>query len=177
MNAGYLINPTFLQQYEANFRQKFLETPAFWNQYKVPYAQAQADCSYLYGILVSTCKGFESAILNDTSTTFDGITAWIHFLRNYDNNGCNEVKLNELDNQLKEGFHGGLIAFIDRFQANMSELTSLEPNSCGSSKETDALGYSTKCKPYRLFSTNLQGSSQMGLLPDCFISPIQCLLL
>ena len=71
--------------------------------------------------------------MNDTSPTFDGISAWIQFLRNYDNNGCNEVKLNELDNKLKEeyypGFHGGIIAFIDRLQANMSELTSLEPNS------------------------------------------------
>ena len=74
---------------------------------------------------MSTCKGFESTILNDTSTRFDGITAWIHFLRNYDNNGCNEVKLNELDNKLKEeyypGFHGGIIAFIDQFQANITE--------------------------------------------------------
>ena len=101
--------------------------------YQIPFAQAKADCSYLYGILLSTCNRFESAILNDTSPTFDVISAWIQFLRNYDNNGCNEVKLNKLDNILKEeyypGFHGGIIAFIDRFQANMSELTSLEPNS------------------------------------------------
>ena len=98
VNAGYLINPQFLKQYETNQGQLFLQTHAFWNQYQIPFAQAKADCSYLYGILLSTCKGFESAILNDTSPTFDGISAWIQFLRNYDNNGYREAKLNQLDN-------------------------------------------------------------------------------
>ena len=75
----------------------------------------------------------KSAILNDTSLTLDGITARIEFMRNYDNNRYSEAKLNQLDNRLKEeyypGFHGGIVAFIDRFQADMSELTSLEPQS------------------------------------------------
>ena len=85
--------------------------------YQISFAQAQSDCHYIYGILVSTCKIFESAILNDTSLTLDGITAWIEFMRNYNNNGCNEAKLNQLDNRLKEeyypGYHRGIIAFID----------------------------------------------------------------
>ena len=56
VNAGYLVNDDFLQDYElqraVSQHYEYLSSEAFWQKYHIPFAQAQTDRQYLYGILV-----------------------------------------------------------------------------------------------------------------------------
>ena len=61
----------------------------------------------------------------------DGIAAWIEFLRDYDNNGSEEVRASKLEAlvavKYTYKYPGGFLKYIDTLQANLNELAILLP--------------------------------------------------
>ncbi|HEY9710892.1 MAG TPA: hypothetical protein V6D48_21980, partial [Oculatellaceae cyanobacterium] len=93
--AGYLVNPSFHQSYVKYSKQDkdYLESEDFRVTYpEVSAPQARLDRSYLYGMLLSSNrKDGERKIILKYDKSQDGIAAWIEFLRDYDNNGSEEI--------------------------------------------------------------------------------------
>lgn len=74
----------------------------------------------------------ERKILLKYESNKDGIAAWIEFLKDYDNNGSEEVRTRKLENLVSIKYNpklfGRFLKYIDTLQANLNELASLLPN-------------------------------------------------
>ena len=61
--------------------------------------------------------------------------AWIEFLRDYDNNESEEVRINKLESLISVKYHsrypGGFLKYIDTLQAHLNELDTLLPRQYG----------------------------------------------
>ena len=85
----------------------YLESEDFRLMYPdISLLQARLDRTYLYGMLVSSNKkdGEREFILKYEASQ-DGIMAWIEFLRDYDNNGSEEVRMNKLESLINVRYH------------------------------------------------------------------------
>ncbi len=135
VNAGYLIDPQFLDKYYSQYRKglcvEYLESEPFWNDYEVPYEQARSDRQYLYGILVSTCHATDNKVILEHAQGQDGILAWIRMLGSYAHGGSITQRLEDLDDLLRvpyvDNSPGGLTEYVEQFQALMAEVHILKP--------------------------------------------------
>ena len=80
--------------------------------------QARLDRTYLYGMLASSNKkNGERKLIFKYEASQDRIMAWIKFLRVYDNNGSEEVRMNKLESLINVKYHsrypGGFLNYID----------------------------------------------------------------
>ena len=135
-NGGsYLIDHTFHISYTkyAILGEDYLESEDFRVTYPdITAQQARIDRLYLYGVLVSSNrKDGEQKILLKYKPTQDGIAAWIEFLRDYDNNGSEEVRASKLEGLISIKYSykypGGFLKYIYTLQSNLNELDILLP--------------------------------------------------
>ena len=75
VGAGYVTNPTFLDMYKT-MGEDCLKCDAFWEMFKISYAQAVFDRSYLYGILVTATSKLQHKTILKYEKSQDGILAW-----------------------------------------------------------------------------------------------------
>ena len=99
--------------------------------FKISYAQAVFDRSYLYGILVTaTCSLQHKTILKYEGSQ-DGILAWEEFKQDFLYDGSKELRLEQLEAQAGKVFNssdpGGMSCYIDKFQYLMAELETINP--------------------------------------------------
>ena len=64
---------------------EYLKCPEFWLKFAVPFAQAESDKQYLYGILVTSTRKTDNKVILTNEEDLDGIKAWIVLRRIYDN--------------------------------------------------------------------------------------------
>src|SRR5687768_8856548 len=135
-NGGsYLVDHAFHISYikYAKLGEDYLESEDFRVTYPdTTVQQARNDRLYFYGVLVSSNrKDGERKILLKYKPTQDGIAAWIKFLRDYDNNGSEEVRASKLEGLISIKYSykypGGFLKYIDTLQANLNELDILLP--------------------------------------------------
>ena len=83
-------------------------------------------------LMSSNKKGGERKYLFKHKYTQDGIMAWIEFLRDYDNNGSDEIRANKLESLINikysHRFPGGFLKYVDTLQANLNEIAILLPD-------------------------------------------------
>ena len=125
VGAGYLINNSFLKAYEDN-GPEYLFSEEFWSKYTIPVKQAQFDRKYLYGILVASNRSRDNQAIIRNQKTQDGIATWIAFKKSYAHDGSIELKLERLEESVSKSFSsndpGGMVKYIDSFQANMENM-------------------------------------------------------
>ena len=88
------------------------------------------DKTWLYGILQSTNRtNGDKKVLYHHKSNQNGILAWSDFLQEYDNNGSEVLRAEELASLVLQTYHtgypGGISTFIDHLQANHAELSVL----------------------------------------------------
>ena len=135
VNAGYLIDIEFLATYAthhaAGTQMTFLSSAPFWEQYNVPFEQSKTDKQYLYGILVTACRQTDNKVILERKRDLDGILAWSHMLRTYDNGGSTELRTGKIDDDARKpythNYPGGLTAYVEQFQALIAEMDSIAP--------------------------------------------------
>ena len=129
VGAGYLINPTFVQEYLLN--KGYILTQEFTDLYGVNSEQAKYDVTYLYGILLTATSTKENRILTQHSDTHDGVLAWISFKEDYAYGGSVSLRLRILSQEVKTQFnvrtHGSINNFLDDLEAKISELRTIRP--------------------------------------------------
>src|SRR5688500_14471737 len=94
--AGHLVDTSFHASYSkyAKLGEDYLESEDFRVTYPdITIKQARIDRNYLYGMLLSSNRNDgEQKIMLKYEANQDGTAAWIEFLREYDNNGSEEVR-------------------------------------------------------------------------------------
>ena len=94
-------------------------------------------------LVSSNRKDGEQKILLKYEHNQDGIAAWIEFLRDYDNNGSEEVRASKLEAlvavKYTYKYPGGFLKYIDTLQANLNELDILLPGQYTESRKKRAL--------------------------------------
>ena len=133
--AAYLVDHSFHLSYSkySKVGEDYLESEDFRVTYPdVTIKQARIDKTYLYGMLMSSNrKDGKQKIILKYETSQDGIAAWIEFIRDYDNNGSEEVRATKLENLVSMKYSykypGGFLKYIDTLQANLNELDILLP--------------------------------------------------
>ena len=85
VNAGYLLDHYFLYQYDlwmATYAapSSYLTSQDFWDHFGVSFPQAIADRTYLYGIVVSSCRDMHNKVVVMRAQDKDGIRAWANIL-------------------------------------------------------------------------------------------------
>ena len=92
VNAGYLTYKYFLYQYAQwnltyGGTSSYLHSQDFWDHFGISFPQAVADCTYLFGIIVSSCHDVHNKVVVMHMHDRDGITAWSKILVDFDNDG------------------------------------------------------------------------------------------
>jgi hypothetical protein len=160
VGAGYLVDSNFHQSYTtyAKVGDDYLESEAFRVKYPdISLAQARLDRTYLYGMLISSNrKDGERKIILKYEHNQDGIAAWIEFIRDYDNNGSEDIRANKLErlilDQYSHKYPGGFLKYIDTLQAHFNELDTLLP------------GHYLDNQKRRILFRNLKGSKPLRYL-------------
>ena len=135
VGAAYMVDSSFHMSYSkyAKLGSDYLESEDFRLTYPdITLKQARLDRTYLYGMLISSNrKDGERKFILKYEASQDGIAAWIEFLRDYDNNGSEEVRATKLENMISTTYNykypGGFLKYIDTLQANLNELDILLP--------------------------------------------------
>ena len=135
VGAGYMVDTAFHSSYVkyAKLGSDYLESEDFRVTYPdISLKQARLDRTYLYGMLISSNrKDGERKFILKYEGSQDGIAAWIEFLRDYDNNGSEEVRTSKLESMIgikyTYKYPGGFLKYIDTLQANLNELDILLP--------------------------------------------------
>lgn len=147
-NGGnYLVEHAFHASYlkYSKIGEDYLESEDFRVTYPdVTIKQAKVDRMYLYGMLVSSNrKDGERKILLKYEHNQDDIAAWIEFLRDYDNNGSEEVRATKFESMVAikytYKYPGGFLKYIDTLQANLNELDILLPGQYPESRKKRTL--------------------------------------
>ena len=86
-------------------------------------------------LVSSNKKDGERKFILKYEASQDGIMAWIEFLRDYDNKGLEEVRMNKLESLFNVKYHsrypGRFLEYIDTLQACLNELDTLLPGQYG----------------------------------------------
>lgn len=87
----------------------------------------------MYGILVASNRNrYNQAIMRNQKTQ-DGIATWIAFKKSNAHDGSIEFKLETLEESVSKSFSsndpGGMVKYIDSFQATMENIDALDENS------------------------------------------------
>jgi hypothetical protein len=134
VGAGYLLDNDFLTEYEihraSHQHMEYLTSEAFWSKHGVPFAQAQYDRQYLYGILLSLTRKIDNKVILANEKDLDGILAWIQMRRNYDYGGSIQLRVEVIDVEVRKPYFnspGGLSEHIERHQTLMAELNIIAP--------------------------------------------------
>ena len=126
-----MINNSFLKAYEETGTE-YLFSEEFWSKYNIPVKQAQFDKKYLYGILVASNRSRDNQAIIRNQKAQDGIATWIAFKKSYAHDGSIELKLERLEESVSKPFSsndpGGMVKYIDSFQANMENIDALDEN-------------------------------------------------
>ena len=145
--GGFLVDHAFHASYVkyAKLGEDYLKSEDFRTTYPdITRKQARIDRIWLYGMLVSSNrKDGEQKILLKYEHNQDGIAAWIEFLRDYDNNGSEEVRASKLEAlvavKYTYKYPGGFLKYIDTLQANLNELDILLPGQYTESRKKRTL--------------------------------------
>jgi hypothetical protein len=143
VNAGYLIDPEFLAEYEVQKatgeHMTFLTSETFWYKYNVPFLQAKSDKQYLYGILVSSTRQTDNKVILENKKDLDGIQAWSQMIRDYDYGGSIELRVSDIEDSVhipySANYPGGLTAYVERYQALMAEMDTIAPTEYADEKK------------------------------------------
>jgi hypothetical protein len=163
MGAAYLVNSDFHHSYVRYLlaNMDYLDSEDFRLAYpEVSPAQACLDRTYLYGMLLSSNRNGERKFLLKYSRTQDGISTWIDFLQDYDNNGSDEIRAEQLEILIQVPYTpqspGDIIKYMDNLQAHLNELETLIPGT-----------YDDSHKRRLLFRNLRELPSLQYLIKDC----------
>ena len=82
-------------------------------------AQAIYDRQYLTGILLSATVNVQHKTILKHEETQDGILAWYEFKQDFEYDGCQELRLEQLELLAQKPFSnkepGGMASYIDKF--------------------------------------------------------------
>ena len=157
--ASYLGVESFQTRYlrnERNGEMCYIYTQSFKETYGISVAQAEMDRNWLYGMLLSSNshEGAETKNLTKHEATCDGILAWIDFLKDYNNNGSDDIRAQVLEERLKEPFTDkhpdGLLRYMDRFVATVNEIQVLLPESYNDATKFRLLYYNLEEAPGKI---------------------------
>ena len=109
--TGYLLDPAFAASLR-KYGMTYLETQDFVEKYGVNCAQGRADVTYLFGILQSSNRNRNEGILIQYYKDGNGVLAWSEFLKNYNNNGSDEHRADELEEKLSRPYDPALSSFV-----------------------------------------------------------------
>jgi hypothetical protein len=110
---------------------EYLTSEAVWSKHGVPFAQAQYDRQYLYGILLSLTRKIDNKVILTNRKDLDGILAWIQMRRYYDYGGSIKLRVKDIDVEVRKPYFnspGGLSAYIERHETLMAELNIIAPS-------------------------------------------------
>ena len=135
MDAEYLLDKEFQKTYKAHKAQRmhmeYLKCDEFWLKFEVPFAQAESNKQYLYGILVTSTRKTDNKVILTNEEDLDGIKAWIEVQRIYNNGGSADLRVSVIDDDVHKPyttiFPGGLAGYIERYQALMAEMDTIAP--------------------------------------------------
>ena len=133
VGARYITSKTFPSHYET-YGGEYLYSDDFWTHHNISPAQARYDRQYLYGILVSTNRKCDEPGLLQNDKIQDGVKAWLSFLTRYDSNakGKADLKVEKLELNMAKVCTAttadGFLAYLDQFEADLSQLEALCPN-------------------------------------------------
>src|SRR5688500_17543492 len=87
---------------------------------------------YLYGILMTATREWEHKSFIKHRAAQDGILAWQEFIAEFEYDGSKELKFEQLEAQIQVPYSqsepGGMLAYIDKFQATMAQLEVMDPD-------------------------------------------------
>ena len=138
VGAGYLVQPAFVMIYlEAGV--SYLSSQAFWDIYRIPIHQATFDREYLYGMLITATSKLQLKTIIKYENSMDGILAWQELKQDYECDGSKELRLEQLESLAQVPYSdktpGGMAAYIDRLQAHLAELETIQPSDYGDSRK------------------------------------------
>ena len=99
--------------------ENYLKSEDFRMMYPdISLKQARLDRTYLYDMTVGCNeKDGERMFILKYKASQDEIMAWNEFLRDYDSNGLEEVRMNKLESLINVKYHsrhpGGFLKYID----------------------------------------------------------------
>ena len=135
VGAGYLVNPVFHASYLKYAEQKedYSESESFRMNYPdISLRQARVDRTYLYGVLISSNKNDgERKFIIKYEAGQGKILAWIEFLKDYDYNGSQEIRIIKLESRISTKYRlrytEGFLKYLDTIQADLNGLNILLP--------------------------------------------------
>jgi hypothetical protein len=128
--AKYLIEPLFIQMYIEQGISCYTYD-IFWELYKISPSQAMYDQQYLYGIIMSATHNIQQKTVLKYEASRDGILTWLELKNDFAYDESKELRLVVLENMTQVAYSdtvpGGLIAYLDTFQAQVAELITIDP--------------------------------------------------
>ena len=131
VGAGYLIQPAFIANYK-EAGPSYLTSLAFWDIYKISVYQAPHDREFLYGALMTATMKLQLKTIIKYEESMNGILAWLELKQEYEFDGSRELRLEQLESMAQVPYSdktpGGMATYIDRLQAQLAELETIQPS-------------------------------------------------
>src|SRR5687768_4180532 len=108
-----------------------LKSDVFWKMFKVSYPQAISDRNFLYGILMTATMNLQHKTILKYERSQDGILAWKELKMDFEYDGSKELRFEQLESMASKPYSssdpGGMATYIDKFQAYIAELETINP--------------------------------------------------
>ena len=114
VGAGYMLSKKYQDGYLSEGR-KYVESTEFWDLFIVSVPQAIHDITYLFGILLTAMKSLEHMVIIQNKEEHDGPKAWYSLKATYDYNGNIEIRIRELDEEVKTHYMAKRDGYIGNF--------------------------------------------------------------
>lgn len=159
VGAGYMTQASFLVNYQEHGL-SYLSSLVFWDMYKQFIYQATVDREYLYGMLVTATMKLQHKTVIKYKHNMDGILAWHELKQEYEYDGSKEPRLEQLESLAQTPYSdkvpGGMATYIDKLQAHLAELETIQPGD-----------YSDSRKKRMLLSGIRTAPGMLYLIPKC----------